>query len=73
MGVPAHDERDFDFAKKYDLEIVPVVRPKEDDLEEPLTEAHTEEGILINSGKFNNLESAQASGEIIPPTVDNHS
>jgi len=65
MGVPAHDERDFDFAKKYNLEIVPVVKPKKDDLKEPLTEAYIEEGILVNSGKFNNLESAKASEEII--------
>ncbi|MBN2908592.1 leucine--tRNA ligase [Polycladomyces sp. WAk] len=59
MGVPAHDERDFLFAKKYDLPIRVVIRPEESDTDE-LTEAYTGEGKLINSGDFNGLNNREA-------------
>jgi len=58
MGVPAHDERDFLFAKKYHIPIRVVVAPpgwQGDELEE----AHIEEGTLVNSGQFNGLPSKQ--------------
>ena len=54
MAVPAHDERDFAFAKKYDLEIREVISPTGEPTG-PLTEAHPGEGTLINSGRFNGL------------------
>ena len=63
MGVPAHDERDFDFAKKFDLPIVQVVVPGEGTGEVPegeLTEAFCDDGILVGSGPFDGMESAQA-------------
>ena len=60
MGVPAHDQRDFDFAKAMDLPIIPVVDPGEPDVDvNNLTAACKAEGTLINSGEFtgmNNLE-----------------
>lgn len=55
MAVPAHDERDFEFAQKYGLPIVEVIRsPEREDEEGPLTEAFTSKdtGIMINSGHF---------------------
>ena len=63
MAVPAHDQRDFDFAKKYDLPIKAVIQPH--DLEEKLDgkkmeEAFFEDGYLINSGKFNGLNVKEA-------------
>ncbi|HXC43884.1 MAG TPA: leucine--tRNA ligase [Candidatus Dormibacteraeota bacterium] len=64
MSVPAHDERDYEFAKKYKLEIRLVVLPISNDPEETVTEpplpflAH--EGMLINSGPFSGLECADA-------------
>ena len=64
MSVPAHDERDFEFAQKYKLEIRLVVLPISDDPEETMTEpplpfvAH--EGMLINSGPYSGLECADA-------------
>lgn len=65
MAVPAHDQRDFDFAKKYNLEIIQVINKKDAELIE-LTEAYLEEGILINSEKFNGLTSHKdASKKII--------
>jgi leucyl-tRNA synthetase len=64
MSVPAHDERDYEFAKKYKLEIRLVILPVSSDQEETLAEpplpfiAH--EGMLINSGPYSGLECADA-------------
>jgi len=55
FGCPAHDQRDFDFAKKYDLPILPVVQPLEVKSEAELEEAYTGQGTLINSGFLNGL------------------
>jgi leucyl-tRNA synthetase len=55
MAVPAHDQRDFEFAKKFNLPITKVVEGKE-----PSDAASTEYGPLINSGEFNGLTSEQA-------------
>jgi leucyl-tRNA synthetase len=54
MGVPAHDERDFAFARQYGLEI-PVVIAGPDWDGAPLSEAHTGDGALVNSGEFDGL------------------
>ena len=58
MGVPAHDERDFAFAKKYNLPIRLVIAPPGWQ-EEELKEAYTEPGIMVNSGHFDRLPSQQ--------------
>ncbi|MBA3751241.1 leucine--tRNA ligase [Candidatus Dependentiae bacterium] len=56
MGVPAHDERDFDFAVQYQIPIIPVVTPSsESKAEDSSKKAYTGEGVLINSGEFNGL------------------
>lgn len=65
MAVPAHDQRDFEFAKKYNLPIKIVIQPKTNKLDEKtMQEAFIEEGILINSAKFNGLDSKQAIEKI---------
>lgn len=66
MGVPAHDERDFAFAKKYDLPIRVVIEPadSEEKLPEPLTEAYTVDGVLVNSGPYNGLSNRAAITKI---------
>ncbi|RJQ47115.1 MAG: leucine--tRNA ligase [Gammaproteobacteria bacterium] len=56
MAVPAHDERDFEFAMKYGLPIKQVIRPAEGELASPLAAAYTEHGILCNSGEFDGLD-----------------
>jgi leucyl-tRNA synthetase len=56
MAVPAHDERDFEFATQYSLPIKAVIKPKEYDLETPLKEAFVEHGITFASGEFSGLE-----------------
>jgi len=63
MAVPAHDQRDFEFAKKYNIPIKEVIQSK-NSKSSPLTKAYTEEGILINSEQFNNLENKKAIDEI---------
>lgn len=63
MCVPAHDSRDFDFATKFEIPIVQVIA-KDGEASEPLTEAYTEaEGILINSGDWNGLESSKLKND----------
>ena len=62
MCVPAHDERDFAFAKKFELPIIQVISKTGE--EETLEEAYTEEGIMINSGDFNGMKSSEAKVKI---------
>ena len=65
MSVPAHDQRDFEFARKYGLEVVVVVKPHDADLDPAtMTEAFTGEGVMINSGRFNGIDSVQALDDI---------
>ncbi|NQZ29778.1 MAG: leucine--tRNA ligase [Oceanospirillaceae bacterium] len=57
MAVPAHDQRDWEFAKKYDLEILQVIRPADSSVTADISvQAFTDKGVLINSGDFNDLE-----------------
>jgi len=66
MAVPAHDERDFEFAKKYGLEIKPVVIPEDISLNgQTMEEASTVPGILSNSGDFTGIDSDNAKKAII--------
>lgn len=65
MGVPAHDQRDFEFAKKYNLPMKLVIKPVEGDLKiEEMEKAFTEAGVLINSGAFTGMQSEEAKKEI---------
>jgi leucyl-tRNA synthetase len=66
MAVPGHDQRDYEFAKKYNLDIVQVIEPiGEAEASCDISEAaFTEKGRLINSGQFNGLTSDQAFEEI---------
>ena len=61
MAVPAHDQRDFDFAKKFDLEIIPVVDPEDPSIDlYDLKEAFVAEGKMINSGRFDGMNNREA-------------
>ncbi len=71
MAVPAHDQRDFDFAKKYDIEIIPVIDPKNEDIDlNNLQEAFVEEGTMINSEDFNGMNNKDALEKIITSLED---
>ncbi len=63
MAVPAHDQRDFEFAKKYKIPIKIVIQPHNNPIKE-LTQAYINQGVLVNSGKFNNLDNESAKREI---------
>ncbi|MFP4348544.1 MAG: leucine--tRNA ligase [Desulfococcaceae bacterium] len=61
MSVPAHDQRDFDFARKYGLEIIVVVQPEGEPLSgASMDEAYTGEGIMVNSGQFDGMSNEDA-------------
>ena len=62
MSVPAHDERDFEFAKKFDLPVIQVV--SKDGKAHELNEAYIEEGIAINSGQYNGLKTEEFNEKI---------
>ena len=70
MGVPAHDERDFIFAKKYGLEIRVVVAPPGWD-GEPLEEAYIEAGTQVNSAQFDGLSSTEGLQRIAEHIEEN--
>ena len=67
MGVPSGDQRDWMFAKKYDLPIILTLQPKDQELRlEEMTAAYTEKnGVLVNSGKFTGMEMHKAMSGII--------
>jgi leucyl-tRNA synthetase len=61
MAVPAHDQRDFEFAKKFNLEIIPVVEDTKNPVDvSKMTEALVAEGTMINSGKFDGMNNKEA-------------
>ncbi len=74
MAVPAHDERDFAFARKYELPIIPVIQPVGSDGRPTVPElngdtmeaAHEHEGIMINSGPFNGTRATNDKGRKNP-------
>lgn len=61
MGVPAHDQRDFEFARKYNFPVRVVIQPAGVALEaDEMLSAYEEEGFLVNSGRFNGLSNKEA-------------
>ncbi|MEQ8163648.1 MAG: leucine--tRNA ligase, partial [Smithellaceae bacterium] len=60
MAVPTHDQRDFEFAKKFNLPLIVVIQPKDRELDaEKMTEAYVDEGVLVNSGQFDGMENTK--------------
>ena len=70
FGCPAHDQRDFDFAKKYNLEVIQVVE-NENSRKKDLEKAFTGNGKLINSDFLNGLDISAAKDKIIEIIVTN--
>ncbi len=64
MSVPAHDQRDWEFARKYGLPMLQVIAPTDETEADIRKAAFTDKGQLINSGEFNGLSSEQAFDEI---------
>jgi leucyl-tRNA synthetase len=66
MAVPAHDQRDFEFCKKYGIDILPVIRPLEGEMPDPatMTEASGDYGLVENSGAWSGMSSEDARREM---------
>lgn len=67
MSVPAHDERDFEFAKQFGLEIIQVVKPEDAKLQEQIDAGqlcYSDDGIAINSGEFDGLKTSEFKEKI---------
>jgi leucyl-tRNA synthetase len=63
MAVPAHDERDFEFARKFGLKVIPVIQPEGVELDgDTMEAAHEHEGMIINSGPFNGTTATNDKG-----------
>jgi leucyl-tRNA synthetase len=72
MAVPAHDQRDFEFARKYNLDIIPVVHPPDGRLDASAMEtAYEDGGILADSGQFDNMISVEAKKAITEYAEEN--
>ncbi len=68
MGVPAHDQRDYEFARAFDLPIRPVVAPADEgdpDISQQAFTAHTEHEVLINSGEFSGMDAVAGRDAIV--------
>ncbi len=72
MAVPTHDTRDFAFAKKYNMPMKVVIAPENNTSLDvsTMTEAYTEEGVLVNSGEFNGIKNTKAKKAITQWAVD---
>jgi leucyl-tRNA synthetase len=60
MGVPAHDQRDFEFATQYGLAIRPVIKPSDSALDLPLKAAYVDYGVCVNSGRYDGMNYEQS-------------
>jgi leucyl-tRNA synthetase len=71
MGVPAHDQRDFEFARQFGLPIVVVVQPPDrpDVTGETLAEAWPHDGVMVNSGPINGIPAGKGEGESVKAAV----
>ncbi|MDP2681391.1 MAG: leucine--tRNA ligase [Deltaproteobacteria bacterium] len=66
MAVPNHDQRDFEFAKKYNLPMIVVIQPSDKKLDfATIQEAYLEDGIMVNSGQFNGMNNRDAMVAIV--------
>ncbi|MEO1352256.1 MAG: leucine--tRNA ligase [Cyanobacteria bacterium J06635_15] len=70
MAVPAHDERDFEFARKFDIPVKVVVQPEGQSLESStLTEAWPGEGVMVNSGPLDGIPAGKAPGQSVAAAI----
>jgi leucyl-tRNA synthetase len=65
MAVPAHDQRDLEFARRYELPVKVVIQPSEGNRHESITEAYTDPGYMVNSGEFDGMPSDKAAEAIV--------
>ena len=68
MAVPAHDQRDFEFARQFGLEVAPVIQPDDGDAlsGETMTDSYVGPGVMVNSGPIDGVETTDAKGRANP-------
>jgi len=71
MAVPAHDQRDFEFAEKYNIPKKIVIKPENKEFDLPLTEAYTEPGVMVNSKMFDGTPSLEGKKKVSEYLVEN--
>jgi leucyl-tRNA synthetase len=70
MAVPAHDQRDFEFAKTFDLPIKVVVQPPGEELSaETMTAAHAGDGVMVNSGPLDGVPAGKENGQSVEAAI----
>lgn len=70
MAVPAHDQRDFEFAKKFNLPIHVVVQPADQTLDSStMTEAYPGDGVMVNSGELNGVPAGKGKGQSVEKAI----
>ncbi len=70
MAVPAHDQRDFDFARKFGLSVQVVVQPPDQVIDgERMTEAWPHDGVMVNSGPLNGIPAGKEAGQSVPVAI----
>ncbi|GAB4378190.1 MAG: leucine--tRNA ligase [Elainellaceae cyanobacterium] len=70
MAVPAHDQRDFEFAKTFDLPIKVVVQPPDQAIDaETMSEAYPGEGVMVDSGPLNNVPAGKGAGQSVEAAI----
>ena len=70
MAVPAHDQRDFEFARRFNMPIRIVVQPPGESVsEDEMTEAWPDEGVMVNSGPINGIPAGKEEGQSVKETV----
>lgn len=73
MAVPAHDQRDFEFAHKYDLPLHVVIQPEGEELDPAtMTEAISAPGMMVNSGEFTGITNEEGKGKVAAWLQDNN-
>ncbi|MEM7794550.1 MAG: leucine--tRNA ligase [Cyanobacteria bacterium P01_C01_bin.118] len=70
MAVPAHDQRDFEFAHKFDLPIHVVVQPKDETLDAATMDtAYAHDGVMVNSGPLDGIAAGKGEGQSVPAAI----
>ncbi|SCY84158.1 leucine--tRNA ligase [Alkaliphilus peptidifermentans] len=64
MAVPGHDQRDLEFARKYNIEVIPVIKPEEEEDFKIENVAYDGDGVMVNSGEFDGMKTGEAYEKI---------
>lgn len=73
MAVPAHDQRDFEFAREYGIPVKAVIQPENEQLDpDAMDQAFTDEGVMVNSGQFNGMNNTEGMDAVTEHLIQNN-